>query len=427
MNFSTLINIFLIVAINPLPIQAQEEESSWFSGWGDKASKALEEYVDPADIEKAKQMADEISTASNQVIDQLMQQFLDQEIEQTEGQSDVTEEPAVDIIEDDIPDGKKGRTIEADLNNKKIFRQTLEQEYILGKTQKLEIKFASKSKTSKKNIIKHIQKFFCNTFIMRNTRIYDTAEGIVIDTNLDPCIYLARAYQGKYPIAQLNDSEKEALQILKRELPLIIKGKNNDYDKAVAIHDWIIKNVYYKKADNHQHGDQALVKGYVVCAGYARVYSTMMEAIGIPCVVVVENVHAWNMALIDGTWTHIDVTWGDAGDKPVYTYFGLNHTDMNKVHNRLCKLYPYLPDCKDETMSYAYRNFTHVGSNSALTKAIEKGKPNEDMQMCFYFDKSMSKKSFANIASKCTNEHANVSGWSYEPSMKRTAILYFKE
>lgn len=56
--------------------------------------------------------------------------------------------------------------------------------------------------------------------------------------------------------------------------------------------------------------------GLVVCLGYANAYSALMNAAGVPTVVVTGSVldgggHAWNKVNVDGTWLAVDTTWND--------------------------------------------------------------------------------------------------------------------
>ncbi len=131
-------------------------------------------------------------------------------------------------------------------------------------------------------------------------------------------------------------SEREDV---KRFVNNIVNGIDNDYDKLLALHDWICKNIYYDE-DAVQSGEypsynpiDVINSRKGVCKGFAYLFATMVRSINIPCNIVsgyalgVEEIddwgdvssseapnHAWNEAYVDGRWIIIDTTW-DCGNK----------------------------------------------------------------------------------------------------------------
>ncbi len=116
----------------------------------------------------------------------------------------------------------------------------------------------------------------------------------------------------------------------------ITAGITNDYDKAVAIHDWVCNNIYYD-------WDSYLSKNYTgidtsalgtlhskrsVCDGYANLTAALLRAAGVPAKKISgfalgvsndywpENFdpnkdtnHAWNEFWANGRWVILDTTW----------------------------------------------------------------------------------------------------------------------
>ena len=116
----------------------------------------------------------------------------------------------------------------------------------------------------------------------------------------------------------------------------ITAGIANDYDKAVAIHDWVCNNIYYD-------WDSYLSKNYTgidtsalgtlhskrsVCDGYANLTAALLRAAGVPAKKISgfalgvsndywpENFdpnkdtnHAWNEFWANGRWVILDTTW----------------------------------------------------------------------------------------------------------------------
>ena len=86
-----------------------------------------------------------------------------------------------------------------------------------------------------------------------------------------------------------------------------------------------------------------------VCEGYARSFKYLMDALEIPCVVVIgeatnsngetEN-HAWNYVQLDSRWYAIDATWddpvivggGSLNNASKYKYFLKDGATFSKDH-----------------------------------------------------------------------------------------------
>ena len=120
----------------------------------------------------------------------------------------------------------------------------------------------------------------------------------------------------------------------------ITKGITNDYDKVVAVHDWVAKNICYDYDGLYGRTDEVeyiasdvLKSKKSVCQGFADLSAALLRAVNIPTRVVdgyalgigstsewtddiFENQtinHAWNEAYVDGRWIIFDATW-DSGN-----------------------------------------------------------------------------------------------------------------
>lgn len=114
-----------------------------------------------------------------------------------------------------------------------------------------------------------------------------------------------------------------------------IKSGMSTYEKVMAAHDYLVKNVSYapdysKNGANSAWG--ALIYGQAQCSGYAWAFQKMCEAMGIGCRYVEADSrhsnpqHRWSMVRVNKKWYHIDVQCNDssgwnavllAGDKYV--------------------------------------------------------------------------------------------------------------
>lgn len=115
----------------------------------------------------------------------------------------------------------------------------------------------------------------------------------------------------------------------------VTEGIETDYEKAVALHDWVCSHIYYDvdSLDSDEippyYADDVLKSGKAVCRGYATLMAALCRSIDIPCNVVTgyalgvsedtewtdesisttEPNHAWNEIYLDGRWVIVDTTW----------------------------------------------------------------------------------------------------------------------
>lgn len=121
-----------------------------------------------------------------------------------------------------------------------------------------------------------------------------------------------------------------------------ITDEMNEYEKELAIHDFLVQNVSYsnvKKKEGYRspkyHSYGALVDHQAVCQGYSEAFELLCACCGLKCYVVTGSAtndkgtssHAWNMVLIDGNWYHVDVTWDDP--IPEKKQDGISHEYFN--------------------------------------------------------------------------------------------------
>lgn len=129
----------------------------------------------------------------------------------------------------------------------------------------------------------------------------------------------------------------------------IIPGMT-EYQKELAIHDYVIKNSDYdtrvpnEPVDSHNpYG--ILVLGTGVCESYAKAMFIILNEVGIETKYVVgianngTNIegHAWNMVKLDGEWYQLDATWDDPiianGNSIVgHDYFNVTNALILKNH-----------------------------------------------------------------------------------------------
>lgn len=122
------------------------------------------------------------------------------------------------------------------------------------------------------------------------------------------------------------------------------------YRKLGKVHNWLVETVSYGGTSKNQHTIYgALADGKAVCEGYARAFKYLMDASGIPCVLVSgtatnsqgeEENHAWNYVQVNENWYAVDVTWddpiitggGELTQELKYRYFLKGATEFKADH-----------------------------------------------------------------------------------------------
>ena len=173
----------------------------------------------------------------------------------------------------------------------------------------------------------------------------------------------------------VDDTVTESKKLAQTVINKIITKGMSDFEKAKAIHDYMVMNIDYDY-DNYCANTipaesysslGALKNKYAVCAGYALTFKLLCETAGLECDYVVGTAggyHAWNQVKVDGKWYNVDVTWDDPVSKGKafddhkynrYSYFLISDELMYKDHKA--------------------HNAKHTCSSSLNAKAYEVGAP----------------------------------------------------
>lgn len=112
-----------------------------------------------------------------------------------------------------------------------------------------------------------------------------------------------------------------------------MRPAKTDLDKVRSIYQWLIWNIEYDKTAYkngnkrvNRSNEDILVRSKAICWGYATLFKSMCEVVGIDSEILSgyskvpftakpkmeEPNHAWNSVKIDGKWYLLDTTW-DSG------------------------------------------------------------------------------------------------------------------
>lgn len=152
-------------------------------------------------------------------------------------------------------------------------------------------------------------------------------------------------------------------------LSQIIKPGMSDYEKELAIHDYIVANCRYGQKDESKEyafrAYGAIVQGVAVCNGYAEAMSLLLTCAGVENKIMTGTaegeLHAWNMVKLDDEWYQVDITWDDpipdTGEFVSHAFFNITDDEMDDTHSWYEELYEV---CNGEIYNYYdYNNMVY--------------------------------------------------------------------
>lgn len=139
------------------------------------------------------------------------------------------------------------------------------------------------------------------------------------------------------------------------------------YQKIKYVYEYLINTTDYNiNSPDNQNIQSALLNHSSVCAGYSKAFQYILHRMGMFCTYITGNTsdggdHGWNIVRIDGTYYHVDVTWGDpvfvnqyeevsASSVMNYNYLCCTDGEIYKTHIPKCSV--PLPECSDGSYNY---------------------------------------------------------------------------
>lgn len=139
----------------------------------------------------------------------------------------------------------------------------------------------------------------------------------------------------------LSDKNRSILKAAGDVIGQKIKSDMTEYEKELAIHDWMTGwasfdwGVFSHAPDGKLEADTDNPYGFLVnkigmCHGYSSTFQLFMDMLEIECITVYGTPsssgveHSWNMVRLDGEWYCVDVAWDDPiGGTPQHNYFNV--------------------------------------------------------------------------------------------------------
>ncbi|HEY5587048.1 MAG TPA: stalk domain-containing protein [Ruminiclostridium sp.] len=159
---------------------------------------------------------------------------------------------------------------------------------------------------------------------------------------------IQQAMSNSMALSRLSNGDIAVVNKMKDIISKVIKEDMTDYEKELAIHDYLVLNYKYDY-DNYlkdtipsqsytSYG--LLINGTGVCQAYAETTKLLLNAVGIECEMVTGTAnggdHAWNIVELDNEYYMLDVTWDDPvpdeQGKVRHNYFNVTTDQLSQDH-----------------------------------------------------------------------------------------------
>lgn len=170
----------------------------------------------------------------------------------------------------------------------------------------------------------------------------------------------------------VNDTVRPSVtQIVSNAVDLCRQETNgSEYDMALWLHDWTLDQLEYDHNLNWCSAESGLTRHQGICESYQRIYSKLLDAVGIANGRITGNGHTWNAVKIDGKWCQMDLTWDDTSDNwygdldQRHLYFGLTDELMAVAHS-------------DHTANYQKDDYAYRSTDLSNNYFVRNGKADE--------------------------------------------------
>lgn len=249
--------------------------------------------------------------------------------------------------------------------------------------------------------------------------------------------HISDAYKAKKngddsKVSELEDRDKETLEMAEKVIDEIIKDGMTDYEKELAVYEWLTmyttqdRGMLLPVIRKEQEVDNpygVLKYKNAVCVGYATTFRLFMQMLDIECMVVhnTDNYHSWDLVKLDGEWYHTDV-YSDAGGR-TYRNFNMSDSDCGNSWDR-----EFFPAATGTKYNYKYQSSKTIKDIYKLPKTVKKMLDNKkNAAKYYYMDEKEAQKNYnitENMLRRCQerieyNPSAEISFyWDWSPLNK---------
>jgi len=202
---------------------------------------------------------------------------------------------------------------------------------------------------------------------------------------------------------KIQDAQNKLSKVIDDILKSTINESMTDYEKELALHNYLVKNVVYDYASLSMQNPPAeiytaygaLINKKCVCSGYANAMKMLLDKCGIECLIVTGDSkipstdssvgHAWNIVKIENNFYHLDVTWdAPINKKPgeiFHSYFNVTDAEISVDHTWDVKT----PECHSTKHNYYVYHDLAVSDDSKLREKIKHVIQNKKQTLSFKY------------------------------------------
>lgn len=228
------------------------------------------------------------------------------------------------------------------------------------------------------------------------TTVVDNSSAAATTSEADSHSDSTNSYYDSTPISQayltgdassLDEKQTEIYNKAISTLDDLITPGMSDYEKELAIHDFIVQCASYDEAHlnalgiglpNSDNPYGCLINGKAICSGYSTTFQLFMDMLEIPCKTIYAadfegDDHSWNIVQIGGSWYYVDVCWDDPipdfDNRPIrHKYFNVSKDYMKTKHVWDDS---ELPDTDSTEFTFISQTVTNINSVGEIEKLME--------------------------------------------------------
>lgn len=185
---------------------------------------------------------------------------------------------------------------------------------------------------------------------------------------------ISDAYLNNDP-SGLSEEDKETYDMAVKVLDKIIKDGMSDYEKELAIYDWMVDNIGQGSGftismpgqNSEAYTPHDVLRDHcAVCVGYATTFRLLANMVGLEVHIVHNDYHSWDMVkLDDGEWYQLDIYSDTSGAR----YRNFNMTDEQALSSHDWDD-SALPEAKGTKYSYAVQSAKKLKNLFAVPEKV---------------------------------------------------------
>ncbi|MBQ2275671.1 MAG: transglutaminase domain-containing protein [Lachnospiraceae bacterium] len=286
------------------------------------------------------------------------------------------------------------------------------------------------------NMNQYLDGFYGNVDSFRSTKKnFQGKQKVTVHFHISDNFYACQYFESPDKVGKEQERGITLAKKVDEILGKILTKDMDEYEKELAIHDYLVKNCEYEFLKGEKERDSysaygALIEKKAVCNGYAEAMQLMLKRAGILSRIVVGNAdnvdHAWNIVKVNGEWYQLDATWNDPvpnkENRALHTYFNVTDEMLGKNHVWEKENYPA---CNSEKELYYKKNNSYCKSFEEFKiKVLEQIKTEAPKQMELFVEDYNKKKYDLNFVFE-TNQVEQVSYQPYGTKEATTLLLHF--